>query len=267
MKRVVEKLKCRRGASILLALLFLLVCVLVAMSVLMAAASNAGKIRSNREEQQKYFTLSSALNLVIAELEGAEYQGNYMIEKHTVGVPKKNPLTGEEMKDDEGNTIMEYHDEYSGEQLPGNFTCSLNSPAVAVLSLVDELDKNVFQKHQKLPPVDPPDFWNPDFKNRDFPASVDDGHQLKLVIDNYPKDSPGLGKAVIIDVTVNGSGDIVLLATLEGEEYISMEATLGINIVEDFNLKLPIGDESVTGPVGKAIWKLDRIIKKEVAGP
>ena len=45
MKRVKEKLKSRRGASILLALLFLLVCVLVAMSVLMAAASNAGKIR------------------------------------------------------------------------------------------------------------------------------------------------------------------------------------------------------------------------------
>ena len=55
------------GASILLALLFFLVCAMVGASVLMAAASNAGKSRSSREEQQKYLTLSSAMQLVCDE--------------------------------------------------------------------------------------------------------------------------------------------------------------------------------------------------------
>ena len=40
-----------------------LVCAMVGASVLMAAASNAGKSRSSREEQQKYLTLSSAMHL------------------------------------------------------------------------------------------------------------------------------------------------------------------------------------------------------------
>ena len=42
-----KKLHSQRGASILLALLFLLVCMMAAASVLMAAVSNAGKSRSN----------------------------------------------------------------------------------------------------------------------------------------------------------------------------------------------------------------------------
>ena len=46
MKTLNRKLHSQRGASILLALLFLLACMMVAASVLMAAASNAGKIRS-----------------------------------------------------------------------------------------------------------------------------------------------------------------------------------------------------------------------------
>ena len=52
MKTLREKLHSQSGASILLALLFLLVCMMAAASVLTAAVSNAGKIRSNYEEQQ-----------------------------------------------------------------------------------------------------------------------------------------------------------------------------------------------------------------------
>ena len=77
MKALKEKWNSRRGATILLALLFLLVCMMVGASVLAAAASNAGKIKSNKEEQQKYLTLSSAMNLLIDELESVEYVGRY----------------------------------------------------------------------------------------------------------------------------------------------------------------------------------------------
>ena len=48
MRRAIsQKLHSQRGASLLLALLFLLLCSMVAASILMAAAANAGKYRSN----------------------------------------------------------------------------------------------------------------------------------------------------------------------------------------------------------------------------
>ena len=73
MDSAAKKLNSSRGASIILALVFLLVCVMVGSSVLMAAASNAGRSRSNRQEQQLYLVLSSALQLVADDLTGTKY--------------------------------------------------------------------------------------------------------------------------------------------------------------------------------------------------
>lgn len=72
-----NKLRSQRGASLLLALLFLLICSMVAASILMAAAANAGKSRSNLSEHQTYLALSSAVSLLCDELNGAEYNGQY----------------------------------------------------------------------------------------------------------------------------------------------------------------------------------------------
>ena len=72
-----RKLRSRRGASMLLALLFLLICVMVSASILMAAASNAGKHRSNLNEHQTYLALSSAVSLLCDELNRSQYQGQY----------------------------------------------------------------------------------------------------------------------------------------------------------------------------------------------
>lgn len=74
------KLRSQRGASMLLALLFLLICSMVAASILMAAAANAGKYRSNLEEHQTYLALSSAVSMLCDELNEAEYQGRYRYE-------------------------------------------------------------------------------------------------------------------------------------------------------------------------------------------
>lgn len=75
--RIFGKLHSRRGASFLLALLFFLICALVASAVLMAAASNAGRIRSARTEHQLYLTVSSAARLLCDELTDCEYRGSY----------------------------------------------------------------------------------------------------------------------------------------------------------------------------------------------
>lgn len=81
MEALRKKLKSRRGASILLALLFLLMCIMVGTSLVMAADSNVGKTLSNKNEQQKYLTLSSAMNLLIDEIESLEYVGQYSYER------------------------------------------------------------------------------------------------------------------------------------------------------------------------------------------
>lgn len=77
-----------RGASILLALLFMLMCIMAGTSVLMAGASNVGKISGDKDEQQKYLTLSSALQLLVAELESVEYVGKYVYTPGTVAESK-----------------------------------------------------------------------------------------------------------------------------------------------------------------------------------
>lgn len=79
MERLRKKLRSERGASILLALLLFLVSIMVGSSVLAAGVSNAGKIRSNQAEQQKYLTLSSAIQLVADEITKAEYKGKYTV--------------------------------------------------------------------------------------------------------------------------------------------------------------------------------------------
>lgn len=79
MRRLREKLHSESGASILIALLLFLVCCMVAASILAAAMSNAGKSRSNRAEQQKYLTLSSAIRFVADEIEKVEYTWKYTV--------------------------------------------------------------------------------------------------------------------------------------------------------------------------------------------
>ncbi len=245
MKRVKEKLKSRRGASILLALLFLLVCVLVAMSVLMAAASNAGKIRSNREEQQKYFTLSSALNLIVDELEAAEYRGNYTISVTEIEA---------EMNAD-GTMIRPGYNEYAGEQQKGSFTCGLNDP---VLPLANDLDALFYARHEP-PTLSGSDVWM-GFERRDDADSLVLGpYTLELAVDSPPEDGEGLKQAVEITVTVStSSGDITLEARLLDEEYLSMKASLNA-VIEPGAFHLEV-DGSTTG---KVTWKLDRITKGE----
>lgn len=125
MKRLREKWRDRSGASILLALLFLLACMTAAATVLTAAASNAGKSRSGYEEQQKYLALSSALRLAAGQIEAAEYRGAYTVQRWTVPVC-----------DDEGNRVGETN-YYHVRQTGGSFSCGLLG---GVLDCTGELD-------------------------------------------------------------------------------------------------------------------------------
>lgn len=125
MEALRAKLKSRDGASILLALLFMLVCMMVAASILMAAVSNAGRVRSGREEHQKYLVLSSALQLVCGELDGAAYCGKYNYERRE--------------EDEDGDGIGDYHI-HTYTQQKGSFTFN-GGLEEKILPLVNDLDR------------------------------------------------------------------------------------------------------------------------------
>lgn len=100
-----RKLQSQRGASLLLALLFLALCSLVTATILMAAVSNAGKARSNLREHQSYLALSSAVDLICDEIVRSEYQGRYHYEEEIIETPVEDPETGEETIE----TTIKYH--------------------------------------------------------------------------------------------------------------------------------------------------------------
>ncbi len=71
MGRAAQKLHSRRGASILMALAFFLLCGFIGAVVLGSAATNAQKLAGRRQEQQDYFAVSSAARLLQSALGGS----------------------------------------------------------------------------------------------------------------------------------------------------------------------------------------------------
>ena len=61
----------------LLAILFFLVCAMVGAVVLTAAATNAGRLARNRQEQQDYLAVASAAKLVREDITGGTFTGSY----------------------------------------------------------------------------------------------------------------------------------------------------------------------------------------------
>lgn len=108
MTRVGRKLHSRSGASMLLALLFLLVCLTVGAAVLTAASANTGRLVRCRQEQQSYLTVSSAVQLLKEDCRGMEFTGAYQKWRTETVVVETvvDPETGE--------TTTSSHTEYSG---------------------------------------------------------------------------------------------------------------------------------------------------------
>lgn len=261
MKALREKWNSSRGASILLALLFLLICMMVGASVLMAASSNAGKIRSNREEQQRYLTLSSALTLICGELEGVEYRGRYQYERiehhHEESYADGSTYTWT-------NYEHLYRQEEGSVRAAGAGYLAVNEWALKkVFPLVNDLDA-LFAGNFRLPAgkKDPLDLYpEPTPLTVPLPRSP---HTLTLTA-NGDAAWGGLLETVEITAEVRGSGGIVLTASLkEHPEYI-MEAVLKPGGKPD-QLLVPDSHSAngtyETQPVG---WTLEHIVKKEAA--
>lgn len=74
MKTVKQKLNARAGASIAIALVFFLFCVIICSVILTAATVNAGRFRDIHSEEQAYLTSSSAAVLLRDCLEGYTFE-------------------------------------------------------------------------------------------------------------------------------------------------------------------------------------------------
>lgn len=78
-----QKLKSESGASIVIALVFFLLCLTVGAVVLTAASANAGRVKRIEGEQQAYFAVRSAAELLRDEIEGSSFEALY--EKYMSG--------------------------------------------------------------------------------------------------------------------------------------------------------------------------------------
>jgi len=242
-------MKTCRGASILMALLFLLVCMLVASSVLMAAASNSGKLRSNQQEQQKYLALSSALRLVCDELTAAEYTGQY-----------EYGITPHVIYDEDGHGSIDYYI-HTYKQLVGQFECELTEGGLAeLLPVQDDLDAWLAANF-KLPLnlQQPPDVYNFNGLSATFGGS----YQLLVQpnLDGLPQ--------VNISLKMRNDGIIRLTATLgeaaDGYLY-TMEAELVPQESLNTQLRLEANPKIGLNQTGMVKWDLNWIAKKEAAG-
>ncbi len=265
MKRLRKKLHSRRGVTILLALLFFLVCMLVAASVLMAAVSNAGKLRSNSEQQQKYLALSSALRLVSGQIEKAEYTGKYKVH-----------VWNEEIHgtDEDGNDIIiDTIPYFYVEQMEGKFTCGelTGTEADTVLDFRPELD-GLFAKEFA------PGGYQPLTGSGVAPLPA--ARALTVEVGGESETAQALAEKfppVTVTVTMDADRRILLTATLseggEGGAAYSMQAQLSAVGTARLDYspggKLPGAGpgegaevtEHTTSPAVK--WKLDWIDRKE----
>ncbi len=76
-----RKLKSNRGASVIIALLVLLICVTAGAAALTAAGANAGRYTHMRRDQQRYLAVSSAAKLVRAELAGQSFSATAKLDE------------------------------------------------------------------------------------------------------------------------------------------------------------------------------------------
>jgi len=76
-KAIQNKLHNQTGASLLIALLYFLTALMVGAVVLTAAATNAGRLGRNRQEQQNYLAVASAAQLVQEDLRDTVFTVGY----------------------------------------------------------------------------------------------------------------------------------------------------------------------------------------------
>lgn len=95
MKRTAAKLNSSRGAALVIAMLFFLICILVASVIITAATVNAGRTEKQRDEQQVYLAVSSAATLLQDDFKNlTPYVAERVRTEHTCGYAEHTATDG-----------------------------------------------------------------------------------------------------------------------------------------------------------------------------
>lgn len=231
MKTLKKKLNSSRGATIMMSLLLMLVCMMVGASLLMASASNAGKVKSNKVEQQKYFAVSSALTSVCDTLTAdARYVGRYDYtrveswEKMTTGTDSEgNPVEADVLK----STTHTYTQETPGLlTVDGKDSYTPGTMASALTSLLYGMDDIFSEKFSDADGV-APRTWT--FHVADPTAGNGAALTAEDEEDGGSEEEAPVEMPVDITAKLEADGRIVLnavLADASGKTEYSMSAVL-----------------------------------------
>lgn len=74
---MIKKISSRKGATMLMAIFYLLVCLIAGAIVLSAAYANTGRMQRNAADQQNYLAVSSALRLAADDVAGKTFTGSW----------------------------------------------------------------------------------------------------------------------------------------------------------------------------------------------
>jgi hypothetical protein len=205
-----KKLQSEKGASILLVLLFFLVCILVSASVLMAATSNAGKVKSNREAQQEYLLVSSALQLVCDDITASTYTPQYKVEVTTTATPNATGGTSQSI------ASVKYSRETGKVYKKG--TSTEYSAGIVYNLLCSDLDK-LFGKEMNSQTDDIKTWYaNTTVEPGETDTSFSSHEFTVKVPDTATTEYSELGKSVQITVKVRDGYVMDVIATLYEEE-------------------------------------------------
>lgn len=119
MAHIRQKLHSRSGASVLLAMLLLLVAAMVSAVIISASVTAANRVRDDRDHQQKMLSVNSAARLVKKSLEAAQY---IIVETKT-----ETPIYRTET-DDEGNEQQVF--DHTDESFSYTYTPDPSDPSV-----------------------------------------------------------------------------------------------------------------------------------------
>ena len=89
MIRVKQKLNSSRGASILLALVLFLLCAMVSAVVVGSAMTNMQKVKNRREQQQVYYSVSSAARLLHDAMEQVSFVGSESVQTYGTAMTER----------------------------------------------------------------------------------------------------------------------------------------------------------------------------------
>lgn len=204
MKRARLKLQSSSGASMIIALLFLLLCLTVGAIMLSAASSSAGRMRTARTNQQNYLTVSSASDILRDKISGLKFTG---IEKSVY--------------DSKGNTITFPAPTYT------------YSSAEALPTLIFNKAKQVFIYQSSftpsglMPAAIPLQITSNGFENVTANMTVQSDYSLRIVV--YPTALPS---SYPLTLTVPASLDST--STIDISPYTVTETINGVSTVVQY---------------------------------